>query len=69
MIQIPKELPTIKAAIIKPSNDAYTNPQVSIDKSYQIFNEGNQKAIQDGFMLGLQTLMIRFHNIVLQVEK
>lgn len=55
MIQIPKELPTIKAAIIKPSNDAYTNPQVSIDKSYQIFNEGNQKAIQDGFMLGLQT--------------
>ena len=46
--KIPSLLPTIKAAKISVPNNAYTNPQPIIDKSYEEFNKGIQKAIHTG---------------------
>ena len=43
--KIPSYLPNIKAAKISVPNNAYTNPQPIIDKSFEVFNKGIQKAI------------------------
>ena len=45
---IPSLLPNIKAAKISARNDAYTNPQAVVDRSYEIFNKGMQQAIASG---------------------
>ena len=49
--KIPSLLPTIKAAKITARNDAYTNPQLILDKSYEEFNKGIQDAIKSGVMI------------------
>ena len=48
--KIPSLLPDIKAAKISVPNNAYTNPQPIIDKSFEAFNTGIQKAIQSGLI-------------------
>ena len=48
--KIPSLLPDIKAAKISVPNNAYTNPQPIIDKSFEAFNTGIQKAIQTGLI-------------------
>ena len=46
--KIPSLLPNISAAKISVPNNAYTNPQPVIDKSFEAFNKGMQQAIKDG---------------------
>jgi len=45
---IPSLLPSVSAPKITASNNAYTNPQAVIDKSYEIFNKGMQEAVKNG---------------------
>tara|TARA_R110000824_G_scaffold222676_2_gene410424 strand:- start:609 stop:2276 length:1668 start_codon:yes stop_codon:yes gene_type:complete len=46
--KIPSLLPNITAAKISVPNNAYTNPQPIIDKSFEVFNKGMQQAVKDG---------------------
>ena len=45
---IPSLLPNVSAPKISASNNAYTNPQAVVDKSYEIFNRGMQDAVKKG---------------------
>ena len=47
-ITIPSLLPSVSAPKISASNNAYTNPQAVVDKSYEIFNKGMQEAVKNG---------------------